>query len=477
MDYGHALHFGVFIPPTATAAGTERVTVLRNVANLPLRHPAVLARSAASLDILSGGRVELGLGAGAFWDAIEALDGPRRSPREAVDALEEAIAMIRALWTDERTPKIDGAHYRLRGAKPGPFPVHDIGIWLGAYKPRILRLTGRSADAWLPSSGYAAPEELPAMNRTIDAAAEDAGRIPQDIKRLYNISGAFGTGSGFLDGPPSAWVEQLAALALTDGISGFILAVDPDGADLPRFAEEVAPAVRELVAAERCGPRTEEYDDPSARATPPPTVVRPEHLDVTAIPQPTQRFSTAERWDEATRPQGPAPEPGREYTEHGRADGRHLIAIHDHLRQELDQIRDLVDQVAQGQLGVGAARGLLNTMTMRQNNWTLGTYCESYCRLVATHHTIEDMSMFPRLRSADPRLTPVVDQLEEEHHVIAEVLEGVDAALVATVSDPEKGLAQVQDAVDLLTDTLLSHLSYEERELVEPLARVGLTGI
>jgi len=89
------------------------------------------------------------------------------------------------------------------------------------------------------------------------------------------------------------------------------------------------------------------------------------------------------------------------------------------------------------------------------------------------HHTIEDQRMFPSLRSADPALGPVVDRLEEEHHAIAAVLERVDAALVGLVGRPAD-LKEVQAAVDLLTDTLLSHLSYEERELVEPLARLDL---
>jgi hemerythrin-like domain-containing protein len=113
-------------------------------------------------------------------------------------------------------------------------------------------------------------------------------------------------------------------------------------------------------------------------------------------------------------------------------------------------------------------------MTMRQNNWTLGTYCESYCRVVATHHTIEDQSVFPHLRRQDPRLGPVLDRLEAEHHLIHDVLEGVDQALIALVSRAEgadDGLTDLRAAVDQLTDTLLSHLSYEERELIEPLAR------
>nr|WP_230416391.1 hemerythrin domain-containing protein [Micromonospora tarapacensis] len=142
------------------------------------------------------------------------------------------------------------------------------------------------------------------------------------------------------------------------------------------------------------------------------------------------------------------------------------------MRAELAQIHDLIEQVAAGLIDVGTARSHINTMTMRQNKWTLGTYCESYCRVVTTHHTIEDRSLFPHLRRADPRLRPVVDRLEEEHHAIHDVLEGVDRALVAFVATPD-GMAELRAAVDLLSDTLLSHLSYEERELVEPIARLG----
>jgi hemerythrin-like domain-containing protein len=436
----------------------------------------VLARSVASLDILSNGRVELGLGAGAFWDAIEALGAPRRAPGEAVDALAEAIDVIRALWTPGRTPRLDGAYYRLHGAKPGPFPVHPVGIWLGAYKRRMLELTGRVADGWLPSLGYAGPDELAGMNAVIDRAAEDAGRSPADVRRMFNIQGRFG-GDGFLQGPPRVWVEQLAGLALEVGISGFVLMSDPvERRDMHRFAEEVVPAVRELVEAERLAPRQQRYvDDVDVPAT--ETQPDSEALGVAPTPPPARRLSDTVVWDESRRPHAPLPDADTRYTDAGRTDGQHLIAIHDHLRQELGQVRDLVDQVAQGHVEIGDARSMINTMTLRQNNWTLGTYCESYCRVVTTHHTIEDVNMFPRLRRGDARLGPVVDRLEEEHHVIADVLEGVDRALVALVADSGHGIDAVRGAVDLLTDVLLSHLSYEEQELVEPLARIGIGGI
>jgi alkanesulfonate monooxygenase SsuD/methylene tetrahydromethanopterin reductase-like flavin-dependent oxidoreductase (luciferase family) len=503
-DYGHSLEFGVFLPPAAAefgetlrlaqladdrgldlvalqdhpyqaafldmwtslsviAAATRHVRVLPDVANLPLRPPAVLARSVASLDIITGGRVELGLGAGAYWDAIAAMDGPRRTPGESVDALAEAIDVIRALWTPGRGVRIKGEHYSLNGAHPGPFPVHPVGIWLGAYKKRMLQLTGRKADGWLPSSPYGPPEQLAGMNRIIDDSAEEVGRQSSDVRRLYNIAGSF-TGKGHLQGPPKVWVEQLTELALRDGFSGFILMVDAGGEDdLRRFAEEVAPGVRELVAGERTqGPRP--------KAAEPVVVSR---LGVTPTADDGVRHSPERLWDEAKRPRGPETDPDTVYTAAGRMHSQQLVDIHDHLRSELSRVRSLVREVADGAVDVGAARSEINTMTMRQNNWTMGAYCESYCRFVTLHHTLEDRTLYPQLRRADARLGPVLDRLTEEHHVIHDVLERVDAALVATVADPKR-ITDLQAEVDLLTDTLLSHLSYEEHELVEPMARLPL---
>jgi hypothetical protein len=463
-------HLDAWTLLSVIAARTRSVHVLPNVANLPLRPPAVLARSAAGLDLLSGGRVELGLGAGAFWDAIAAQGGPRRSPGESLTALAEAVEVIRALWTPGRGARTEGEHYRLAGAEPGPFPAHDIGIWLGVYKPRGLALTGRVADGWLPSSPYLPPEQLGAANAVIDRAADQAGRDRAAIRRLYNVVGSFdGPGREFLQGPPAVWVEQLAELALTESMSGFILMAD--SADLiRRYAAEVAPAVRELVEAERAGSTR------VATAPPAPTAgqgTRPAApLAGVATPDDGSRLSAEQVWDETARPTGPAPDPDRVYTAHEQAAGRHLVEVHDQLRAELTQLRDIADQVAAGALDPGTARSHVQTMTLRQNNWTLGLYCESYCRIVTTHHTIEDRSMFPHLRRADPELAPVVDRLAEEHRAIHAVIERVDRALVAFVSAPD-GMKELRAAIDLLTDTLLSHLSYEERELVEPLARLG----
>ena len=291
-DYGQELRFGVFVTPLAdrardvvelarlaelagldlvtfqdhpyqrrfldtwtllavVAAKTSTVRVAPNVANLPLRPPFVLARSVASLDILSGGRVELGLGAGAFWDPIAAAGGPRRTPGQAVDALAEAIDVIRATWrAGGETVRHDGEHYRIDGAKPGPAPAHDVEIWLGAYKRRMLALTGGKAQGWLPSLGNAGVDALPGMNAAIDDAAAAAGRAAAEIRRLCNVNGRFGGGPGFLQGSPADWAEQLSTLTLATGMSTYILSTE-SGDDIRRFAAEVAPAVRERVAADR----------------------------------------------------------------------------------------------------------------------------------------------------------------------------------------------------------------------------------
>jgi len=218
------------------AAQTTRVGLFPDVANLPLRPPAVLAKAAASLDVLSGGRVELGLGAGGFWDAIEAYGGPRRTPGEALEALGEAITVIRKVWSGERNLRFEGRHYRLAGAQSGPVPAHSIGIWLGVYGPRALDLTARLADGWVPSL-RGDTERIAAMRERLDERAAAHGRDPGEIRRILNVNGQPGA-------------DELTALAVEQGFDTFILWAE--GRDqLARFAEEVVPAVRAQVAAER----------------------------------------------------------------------------------------------------------------------------------------------------------------------------------------------------------------------------------
>jgi alkanesulfonate monooxygenase SsuD/methylene tetrahydromethanopterin reductase-like flavin-dependent oxidoreductase (luciferase family) len=237
----------------ALATATGRVGLFPDVANLPLRHPAMLAKAAVSLDLLSGGRFELGLGAGAFWDAVAAMGGPRRTPREAFEAMEEAIGLLRQWWSAQGPVRFEGRHYQVVGAKPGPAPAHPIGIWVGAFGPRMLSLIGRLADGWVPSSPYVPPERLPAAQARIDEAAVAAGRDPAAIRRLYNISGRIGPGGGgFLDGPAAQWASQLLPLVTETGMDTFVLwPSESPVRQLELFAAEVAPALREAVAAHR----------------------------------------------------------------------------------------------------------------------------------------------------------------------------------------------------------------------------------
>jgi alkanesulfonate monooxygenase SsuD/methylene tetrahydromethanopterin reductase-like flavin-dependent oxidoreductase (luciferase family) len=238
----------------AIAAVTSRVGFFPDVANLPLRPPAVMGKAAASLDVLSGGRFELALGAGGFWDAIEAYGGPRREPRDALAALEEAIQVIRLVWSGERNLRFNGAHYRLAGAHSGPVPVHPIGIWLGVYGPRALRLAGRVADGWVPSlTGEIS--RLSEGSARLDHAAVQAGRDPAEIRRVVNVNGQITDGAslGLLRGPVDQWVDELTDLAVEYGFDTFVFWGEGED-QLPRFAEEVAPAVRSQVAAERATP-------------------------------------------------------------------------------------------------------------------------------------------------------------------------------------------------------------------------------
>src|ERR687891_106082 len=197
-------------------ARTERIRFFPDVANLPLRGPAMIAKQAASLDVLSGGRFELGLGAGAFWEAIKAMGGPVRSGREALESLEEGIRIIRAFWSGERTIAFEGRHYSVRGLHPGPPPAHPIGIWLGVGKPRALALTGRLADGWVPSLSWATPEIVPAMMRRGDEGAVAPARDPKEIRRVYNLTGGSitnGPVAGLVEGPPEHWIETLSRFA------------------------------------------------------------------------------------------------------------------------------------------------------------------------------------------------------------------------------------------------------------------------
>ena len=283
-DYGRPIEFGTFITPSAldpertvalavateeaglefvtfqdhpyqprfldtwtlmswVGARTNRIRISANVHNLLLRPPAVLARAAASLDLLTAGRAVLGLGAGGFAPAAVAMGAPSRTPAESGDALAEAITVIRELLDTDAAGGVflDQVHFPIRGAKRGPATVQrPIPIWLGVVRPKGLRLAGRAADGWLPSLGRLedGAASLDRGHEVIDAAARAAGRAPRDIRRLLNV------------GPRDARPDVLADLATRHGVDTFIVTGD-DEAFIADLAARVVPETRDLVAERR----------------------------------------------------------------------------------------------------------------------------------------------------------------------------------------------------------------------------------
>ena len=381
--------------------------------------------------------------------------------------------MIRELWDAGKQGgvRFEGKHYRLAGALRGPAPMHDISIWVGAFKPRMLRLVGRLGDGWLPTIGGLKPGGLAAGNAIIDAAAAGAGREPRAIRRLLNL--------GTYEAPAREMAAELARLALEGGISTFIVTAN-DPRTMTDFAAEVAPRVREALEEARLRGLGSQHAAVGSSlvgaSTPVQTATHFETEDerLGVAPTPDERIRLSERapWDDSTRPHRDRSGPEVSYTDQGGRDGKQLIEVHDLLRSELSELRDVLRQVRDGAMRAGDAREVLNEMALRQNDWTLGAFCARYCGVVTQHHGVEDASMFPHLARREPQLKPVIDRLTEEHLVIHDAIQEVDRALTEHMTKPENHDA-IQSAIDYLTDALLSHLAYEEQELVEPLARLG----
>ncbi len=229
------------------AARTERISFFPDVASLPMRGPTMIAKAAASIDVMSGGRFELGIGAGAFWDAVAGMGGPRRSVGESFDVLEEALPVIRAALDAERSVRAPGPHVVV-SYPPGPPPAHRVEIWVGAYGPRGMRLIGQHADGWVPSMGRARPDSLRAAVAQMEDVAAKAGRDPGNIRRVLNIGGSVTDGErgeGVVSGPVELWVEVLAGWAADLGADAFVFwPPDTGTGQVERFAQEVVPAVR-----------------------------------------------------------------------------------------------------------------------------------------------------------------------------------------------------------------------------------------
>jgi probable F420-dependent oxidoreductase len=229
------------------AANTERIGLVPNVLGLPYREPAILAKMGESLDRLSGGRLTLGLGAGASDEVMRSLGLRVRSPGRKVRALAEEIEILRGLWREESVT-YQGQEFRLEGARIEPKAQRNIPIWVGAYGPRAVELTGRLADGWSPSLPYASFNRAVELRERLLQAAQEAGRVPDAITCNYNIG--IRIGGKALDERVVGSVEEIVDRLTTFVHAGFTsLSFWPLGEDqeqVTRLAEEIVPRIREL---------------------------------------------------------------------------------------------------------------------------------------------------------------------------------------------------------------------------------------
>ena len=171
----------------AMAQLTTRTRIGCAVVGNTYRHPAVLAKMAVTVDHLSGGRLEFGLGAGWAENEHTMLGLEFGTKNDRADRLEESVQIIRSLWTQPRTT-FDGRHYRLREAVAEPKPVQQPHppIWIGGSGPkRTLRIAAEYADVWNAAGG--SPEEIAASSAILDQHCADVGRDPGQIRRSVQL--------------------------------------------------------------------------------------------------------------------------------------------------------------------------------------------------------------------------------------------------------------------------------------------------
>ncbi|MBZ9644622.1 LLM class flavin-dependent oxidoreductase [Streptomyces sp. PSKA30] len=249
-------HLDAWTLITHLSAATDRISFLTGVADLQLRPPVMLAKAAASLSVLTGGRIQLGVGGGGIPDAIASMGGPARRGQDMVAFTEESLGLLRTALAGD-VVRLHSPYHSVDGYRAGPVPPKPVELWLGAQKPRMLAVTGRLADGWIaPLNIYVPPQEVPSRQRIIDGAAADAGRDPSTLRRVYNVIGVIGEhgdGPGLV-GDARRWVDTLTEWAVDLGFDTFVFwpATDPER-QLARFAGEVVPAVRERVDAIRSG--------------------------------------------------------------------------------------------------------------------------------------------------------------------------------------------------------------------------------
>ncbi len=169
------------------AVATSRTRIGCMVTGNTYRHPAVLAKAAVTVDHLSGGRLEFGLGAGWAENEHTMLGLPFGTAGNRADWLEEACEVIRSLWTQQRT-SFDGTHYKLTDAVAEPRPVQrpHPPIWIGGSgRQRTLRITARYADVWNAAGG--SPDEVAEVSAVLDQRCAEIGRDPAQIRRSVQL--------------------------------------------------------------------------------------------------------------------------------------------------------------------------------------------------------------------------------------------------------------------------------------------------
>ena len=171
----------------AMAVTTSRTRVGCAVTGNTYRHPAVLAKAAVTVDHLSGGRLEFGIGAGWAENEHTMLGLPFGTAGDRADRLEEACQVIRSLWTQERA-SFAGRHYQLTGAVAEPKPVQQPHppIWIGgAGRRRTLRIAAQHASVWNAPGG--SPEEVTELSGVLDRHCAEVGRDPSEIRRSVQV--------------------------------------------------------------------------------------------------------------------------------------------------------------------------------------------------------------------------------------------------------------------------------------------------
>ncbi len=224
----------------AMAAETSRIRLGLLVGSNVLRHPALLAQQALTVDHISEGRLELGIGCGWFEEEHRRFGIPLFDPPERVDRFSEALEIIDPLLRGE-TVSYEGRHYRLAEARLRPRPVQSPRppFMLGAHRPRMLRICARFADLW--NSGGTVGE-MAARNRILDGVCERIGRDPAEIIRSVHV----GVSNMVSQGLPDVWssadaFSEVVGRYAEVGVNMFIL--DRPRPDQYHTAERIASQV------------------------------------------------------------------------------------------------------------------------------------------------------------------------------------------------------------------------------------------